>query len=95
MKYILYITIVIVLSAGQYFLSSRKSAVLGGVIPLLVIPFTVWVIKIRSLPINFDTLFPFIGLLIVLCSIWAEAREHLKKKQKRELEKIKAKDISE
>jgi hypothetical protein len=93
MKYILSITIVIVLLVVQYFLSNRKSPLFGGILPLLVIPFSAWVIKSHSLSINFDTLFPFFGLLIILSSIWAEGREHQKKKQKRELGKMKARDI--
>lgn len=94
MKYILCIAIVIVLLVVQYFLSNREKMIFGGLLPLLVIPFSIWVIISRSLSINFNTLFPFVGLFIVLISIWAEGRERINKKHKKELEKMKAKDIN-
>jgi hypothetical protein len=95
MEYLLYIVVVIVLLGGQHLLSTRENPLLGGILPLCVIPFSIWVIISRSLSLGFKTLFPFAGLLIILLSVWAEGREHLHKKQKKELEKMRAKDINE
>ncbi|MCI1965378.1 MAG: hypothetical protein LKJ17_04500 [Oscillospiraceae bacterium] len=95
MKYVLGIVIVIALLAIQHLLSTRKNWLWGGILPVLSIPFAIWVIINRSLPVCFDTLFPFVGLLLVLLFIWSDGREHLRKKQQKELDKMKAKDIDE
>lgn len=93
MKTFIIIVIVIALFSLQYFLSKRKSALFGGILPILVIPFAIWTFNVRSFSVSSDTILPFVGLFIVLISIWCECREKIKKKQKEELDKMKAKDI--
>lgn len=95
MEYVLYAVIIVALLAAQQFLSTRKQSLFGAILPLLVIPFTVWAIISRSLEVNFSTILPFAALFVVLLSVWVEGRQGMRKKAKIELEKMKAKDIEE
>lgn len=79
----------------QRTLSVREHWAFGGIMSLLLIPFTIWIYIFRDLAVNFKTIFPFILLFTILLGIWAEGREKRKKKYEQEIGKMKAHDINE
>ncbi|MDM5296342.1 hypothetical protein QUF81_24980 [Peribacillus simplex] len=73
----------------QQFLSRRNNAFWGAILPVSYIGFLIWFfLKVSD---EFEMLF-IIGLTILL-GIWSEGRIYLKKKRKKELEKITLQDL--
>lgn len=76
--------------AVQQYLSTRRYWALGGILPALYTIFAVW-FKVYKAP-SFHT-----GLLIILgttlLSVWASGREQYKNKLKKEMDKMKSKDM--
>lgn len=93
MRYILALAIGIGIIALQVYLSRSKYWIFGGIIPLCFTIFTVWCFSFHTLKLSFSTVCPFILFIIALLSDWVEGRNNFKKKQQKELEKMKAKDL--
>jgi len=88
------LVIAILLLIVQYFLSSRERTWLGAIIPIffvLIISTSLMTGKLE-LNSNRDIILIILGLIIFL-GVWAEGRSSLKKKRKKELEKIKSYDM--
>lgn len=81
MKTIFTIVFGILLLALQNYLSQRKSWLWGGILPLVIISFAVWVIYTKNLALNFKTVFPYILLLLIFIEEWMEGRKRLKKQK--------------
>ncbi|WP_244833760.1 hypothetical protein [Clostridium sp. BJN0001] len=92
MRIIITILITLFVCGGQYFLSTRKSVLFGAILPVL---FGIFLITMQIIDNDFIgkmTYQSVIGFL-VLISIWTEGREKVKRNKKKELEKMKAKDL--
>jgi hypothetical protein len=62
----------------QHILSRKKSVMWGAILPILTIPFAIWIITFKKLSVNFQNLIPFILIFLILTEEWYEGR----KKQK-------------
>ncbi|WP_085832290.1 hypothetical protein [Clostridium merdae] len=85
-----------ILMALEYLLSAKlKNPFWGGIIPLILIIATIYIFSSRLLPLNRDSLFPFILLISFMLGDWISGREKYKKNQQKELDKMKAKDMGD
>ena len=73
----------------QRFLSRRNYPFWGGVLPVSYIGLMIWVFFIKKT--EFETIF-VVGFLVLL-GIWADGRIAVKKKRKKELDKITIQDL--
>ncbi|GGB40510.1 hypothetical protein F3157_16940 [Virgibacillus dakarensis] len=94
MEYVYNIIFAILTLVIQHFLSTRKRAYFGAILPII---FTVfmwgWVFaKVKDGDTS-DFYFAFILGLAILLGGWIEGRESLKKKRIRELNKMKTYDM--
>lgn len=95
MEYILEAAIGIAIVVAEHILGSLKHCAFGGILPLLFAIFGGWCFVSNKVPVNGESIFQYVLMLLIFLSIWAEARESRKKKQKKELEKMKAHDLKE
>ncbi|MBM7605482.1 hypothetical protein FS935_10350 [Metabacillus litoralis] len=86
--------IAIVVLVIQFLLSRRKRALWGAIVPFLYLIYMVYWI-----PNKYDDfsvvklILVAIGGLAILCSIWINGREYLKKKRNKELVQIELKNL--
>lgn len=95
MGYILAAVIGIAVVVAEHFLGSLKRCAFGGILPLLFAIFGGWCFASYKIPVNDESIFHFVLMLLIFLSIWAEARENRKKKQEKELEKMEAYDLKD
>ncbi|GAB4075195.1 hypothetical protein GCM10028778_26980 [Barrientosiimonas marina] len=81
---------VIVLLGLQVFLSKRKSIYFGAILPVGIS--VVWLVWVPSTDV-FNYIIKFLLIWAVFGGIWLEGREALKKRRKRELDKITTYDM--
>ncbi|KNF07886.1 hypothetical protein CLPU_11c00550 [Gottschalkia purinilytica] len=74
-------------------LSKHKNWLLGGIIPLLSIIFSVGVFYFLKLTPSSKNIFPFFIFVTLQLSTWVEGRRKYKKEQEAELKKMKSKDL--
>ncbi|MFD2683257.1 hypothetical protein [Bacillus seohaeanensis] len=87
-------SIAIVVLTIQFIFARRKRAFWGAILPVLYLIFMVYWIPARNDDLSTVRLILVaIGGLAILCSIWINGREHLKKKRQKELEKIELKNL--
>lgn len=86
--------ITILLLVLQQYLSSRERAWLGAIIPTFYVLIIGTLLNTGELELisNRNNILLSLGLVIFL-GMWAEGRNSMKKRRKKELEKIKAHDI--
>ena len=85
--------IIVVVIGFQTFSGYIGNKYLGAVLPIIFLGFVGFFLFKGSLGINFkDIIMPFFGL-VILGVIYEGGRETKKKKIKKELDKMKAKDI--
>jgi len=77
----------------QYFLSRRQKVFWGAILPIAFIILTIVLLSFNSFNGWVSMIFPAILGLLILCGIWSNAREDLKKKRLKELEKMQAQDL--
>ncbi|NMD69391.1 hypothetical protein HHO41_03755 [Bacillus sp. DNRA2] len=77
----------------QHFLSRRKSVYWGALLPVAFLIFLVVMFVKNWHGGIVGIIIPSIILLLILCVNWATGREDLKKKRKKELEKILVNDL--
>ncbi|MDM5291894.1 hypothetical protein QUF81_01140 [Peribacillus simplex] len=78
----------------QFFLSRRNNAYWGAILPVLYLVFIFGWLSNRMVNGNtFSLIIVAIGGLAILLGEWSNGRESLKKKRKKELEKMKTLDI--
>lgn len=88
--------IVIVLAVAEHLLCTKlKSPLWGGIIPLLTIAFTIWCFASGRIAYDQTSSFVFFILNALIFGSWINEREKYKKKQKAELDKMKAHDIDD
>ncbi|WP_163100718.1 hypothetical protein [Peribacillus alkalitolerans] len=86
--------IAIVIIGIQFYLSSRTNVYWGAILPGLYLVFIVsWFLKKFGEVDTLSLILAAIGGLAFLLSIWINGRESLKKKRKKELEKIDIQNI--
>lgn len=94
MKYLIAFFMIVLASALEYFLGNLKHWAFGGIIPLLFIAY----LGVGYLGhfVSFDkgSSICFIFIFLGLVAMWLGARESCKKKQKKELEKMKIQDLN-
>lgn len=93
MGWLINILITILVLVVQHFLSTRKSAFWGALLPLCFAGLMAY-LKYSGLA-DGERDFWFMASLgtVILLSIWATGRETLKKKRKKELDKMESHDL--
>jgi hypothetical protein len=87
--------ITIILWIAEYLLCTKlKNALWGGIIPLLTLAFTIYILATDIIPFNRTSFIVFLMLNIFITDGWITGREKYKKRQKAELDKMKAQDIN-
>lgn len=77
----------------QNSLSKHENWLLGGIIPLLFVIFSVGVFYFLKLTPSSKNIFPFFILITLQLCAWGEGRKKYKKEQEAELKKMKSKDL--
>ena len=78
----------------QFYLSRKKSVYWGAILPVLYLVFIVgWFIKKFGELDTLTLILAAVGGLAFLLSIWINGRDSLKKKIKKEMEKMELHDI--
>lgn len=78
----------------QIFLSRRSNVYWGAILPVLYLVFICfWLYERIGTDSTFSLVLAAVGGLAVLLGIWNNGREALKKKRKKELEKMELHDI--
>ncbi|SDK48141.1 hypothetical protein SAMN05216187_10955 [Jeotgalicoccus aerolatus] len=86
--------IAILVIGVQFYLSRRKYVYWGAILPVLYIVFIVgWFFKKFGEEDTLSLILAGVGGLAFLLSLWINGRDYLKKKRKKELEKIELQDI--
>ncbi|UIJ69960.1 hypothetical protein LW858_32050 (plasmid) [Bacillus cereus] len=88
--------IAILLIGLQYFLSRRENVYWGLCLPILYVITLLYLGVTEVLTVKGNTLIFIIiilGGLAILLGIWIKGREDLKNKQKKELDRMKTKDM--
>ncbi|WP_324825377.1 hypothetical protein [Sinanaerobacter sp. ZZT-01] len=70
-----------------------KNPLWGGIIPLLTLAFTIYILATGIIPFNLTSFIVFLILNLFITEGWSTGREKYKKRQKAELNKIKAHNI--
>lgn len=70
-----------------------KNPLWGGIIPLITLVFTIYILATGIISFNLTSFIVFLVLNLFITEGWTDGREKYKKKQKAELDKIKAFDI--
>lgn len=76
----------------QRFLSTRNNIYWGGILPTLYLIGFIWIISNKE-KVPTPLILAVLGGLVILLGGWTEGRESLKRKRKKELEKMKTMDI--
>lgn len=78
----------------QFFLSRRTNVYWGAILPVLYVVFIIiWLPERFGKEIKFSVILAAVGGLVFLLGMWLNGREYLKKKRKKELEKMELHDI--
>ncbi|MED0661185.1 MULTISPECIES: hypothetical protein [Bacillus] len=95
MKYGLHFLVAVLVLVFQYLISKRGHVLVGAILPLLYIGFFIYAYMNNIFPESSGRaiLAALLGGTVLLVSGWIKGRESLSKKRKKELEKIKAKDL--
>lgn len=82
-------------SAGRsIFIISKNNVYWGAILPVLYVPFIIiWLPERFGKEITFSVILAAVGGLVFLLGMWINGREYLKKKRKKELEKMELHDI--
>ncbi|WP_428910060.1 hypothetical protein [Niallia sp. Krafla_26] len=78
----------------QVYLSRRENGYWGAILPVLYVIFIVgWFIKRFGEVDTLSLILAAVGGLAFLVSVWINGRESVKKKRKKEMEKIELQDL--
>ncbi|WP_312047679.1 hypothetical protein [Anaerotignum sp.] len=92
-KLIVSIGITAICWAVEIFCAKLKNPIWGGIIPLLALAASIYILATGLIAFNGTSSFVFFVLNLFLFEGWITSREKYKKKQKSELDKMKAHDI--
>lgn len=70
-----------------------KNPLWGGIIPLLTLAFTIYILATGRISFNLTSFIVFLILNLFITEGWSTGREKYKKRQKAELDKMKAHDF--
>ncbi|MEK3643726.1 hypothetical protein NSS70_02510 [Aeribacillus sp. FSL K6-2848] len=94
MEHILQFSIAVLVLVFQYLISKRGHVLLGAILPLLYIGFFVYGYLNNIFPVRSgEAILALLGGTVLLVSGWVSGRESLSRKRKKELDKIKARDL--
>ncbi|MEG0452973.1 MAG: hypothetical protein RR558_07905 [Coprobacillus sp.] len=83
-----------VLLIAEYMICTKLSNPLwGGIIPLLILIFTIYTFASGRVPFENPHIFPFVVVNTLYFGQWGTGRDKYKKLKLAELEKMKAKDM--
>jgi len=94
MNWLIRIIIAIIILAVQHFLSTRRNVFLGAILPVSYIIYMAY-LMLSGLSSKFERDFWFVAIIgtIILLSVWTSGRESIEKKRRKELDKMKARDM--
>ncbi|MBF4695262.1 hypothetical protein [Fusibacter ferrireducens] len=84
---------VILWIAEDLLCTKLKNPLWGGIIPLLTLTFTIYILATGMISFNLTSFIVFLILNLFIIEGWSTGREKYKKRQKSELDKMKAHDI--
>jgi len=84
---------VILWIAEDLLCTKLKNPLWGGIIPLLTLAFTIYILATGIISFNLTSFIVFLILNLFITEGWITGREKYKKSQKAELDKMKAHDI--
>lgn len=87
--------VVVVLWIVEWYCSKLKNPIWGGIIPLLTLVASIYILASGLIAFDLTSFIIFLGLNIFMFEGWSESRERYRKRQKLELDKMKAKDIDD
>ena len=88
--------ITVILCIAENMLCTKlKNPLWGGIIPLLTLAFTIYILTTGIIPFNNTSFIVFLVLNLFITEEWISGREKYKKRQKAELDKMKAQDIGD
>jgi len=86
---------VILWIAEDLLCTKLKSPLWGGIIPLLTLAFTIYILATGKIAFNLTSFIVFLTLNLFITEGWSSGREKYKKRQKAELDKMKLHDIDQ
>lgn len=87
---IIAVVVTLVLLVAQKYLSSRKSGIMGLIVPFVSAALMVGIFYVKDVSISWKTVLPCVFILAIEILIWIDQRIARKRA---ELNKMKAKDI--
>lgn len=79
---------------AEYLLCTKlRSPLWGGIIPILILAGTIWILASGRIPLETRYLFPFVILNTLFFGDWGTGRDKYRKIKQAEMEHMKAKDI--
>ncbi|WP_240377048.1 hypothetical protein [Bacillus piscicola] len=78
----------------QYFISKQRITIFGAILPTAYMIFIIWLVVNWEVPATTENIVPLSLGLVLLLSGWINGKEAYKKKQKKEMDKMKGKDLS-
>ena len=79
--------------AVQFFFSTRNNAYLGAILPVAYIVFLTWILVTNRIESTIGyVLYLLLGLLFLIAE-WNGGRKYLREKRKKELDKMKTRDM--
>ncbi|MBN6192934.1 hypothetical protein JQN58_39350 [Aneurinibacillus sp. BA2021] len=79
--------------AIQFFFSTRNNAYLGAILPVAYIVFLTWMLVTNRIESTIGyILYVLLGLLFLIAE-WNGGRKYLREKRKKELDKMKTRDM--
>lgn len=94
-RLILSIGITIIFYLVEIYCAELKNPIWGGIIPLLILAASIYILATGLIAYNLTSSFVFFILNFFLFEGWITSREKYKKKQKAELDKMKAQDLDD
>lgn len=83
-----------VLMIAEYLLCIKmKNPLWGGIIPIIILIGTIYVLASGRIPLTTQNILPFVVVNTIFLLDWGTGRDKYKKIQQSEINKMKAKDI--
>lgn len=83
----------IIILVVQYFLSKQARVWPGGILPAAFAVFFIWLMIDKDLAFFSRDVIPLILGITILCGVWINGQEAYKKKQEKELMKMRGQDL--
>lgn len=93
MERLSFIAIGLIIFGLQQFLASRKKVWLGAIIPSIYVIGVIVFFMINKVPFFSSDIIPFSLFFTIMLGAWITGHESRKKKEKREIDRMKGKDL--